>query len=309
MSTDGSTGGGGPASSGAPASSGVPASTGQTSTAAAIMGWGDDWRQRLAAGSSDAEKEIQQLARYESPEQIWRKARELERRMSSGEFKTQLKAGASTDEVARWRQENGIPAEPRGYKLNLPQGKDVKEDQEFLDAFLKSAHEANFTQAQVDTAINGFYSEVDRQENALSEGEKIAISKTQDQLRQKWGADYGLNKNLAEAFLARAPAGFRDRFWNGYLADHMPIQAAPEMWEWLVQAEREINPAATVVPGGATNLGQTIETELTQIRSWMGAPKGSPEYQKYWGDEKMQARYRQLLDAQEAMGKKAAKAA
>lgn len=307
MSTNGSTGGA-PASTGSPASTGTPAST-VGSTGAAIMGWGDDWRQRLTAGSTDAEKELQQLGRYESPEQIWKKARELERRMSSGEFKTQLKAGASADEVARWRQENGIPAEAKGYKLNMPQGKDPKEDQEFLDAFLKSAHDANFTQAQVDTAINGFYAEVDRQERNLTEAEKVSIAKTQDLLRQKWGGDYALNKNLAEAFLARSPAGFRERFWNGYLADHQPIQASPEMWEWLVQVEREINPAATVVPAGGTNLGQTIADELTQLRSWMAAPKGSPEYQKYWGDEKAQERYRQLLTAQESMGKKAAKAA
>jgi hypothetical protein len=308
MSTDGTTGGspstGAPASTGNPASTGVPASTG-----AQMMGWGDDWRQRLAAGSTNSERELQQLARYESPEQIWRKARELEARMSAGEFKTALKAGASADELARWRAENGIPSEAKGYKLNLPQGKDPKEDEDFINAFLKSAHEANYTQAQVDTALKGFYAEVDRQEHALTEAEGLSVKKTEDLLRTKWGADYSVNRNLAEAFLSRAPAGFRDRFWNGYLADHMPIRAAPEMWEWLVQAEREINPAATVLPAGATNLGQTIEAELTQMRQWMAAPKGSADYQKYWGDEKMQARYRQLIDAQEGMAKKSKQAA
>jgi hypothetical protein len=280
MSTDGTTGGspstGAPASTGNPASTGVPASTG-----AQMMGWGDDWRQRLAAGSTNSERELQQLARYESPEQIWRKARELEARMSAGEFKTALKAGASADELARWRAENGIPSEAKGYKLNLPQGKDPKEDEDFINAFLKSAHEANYTQAQVDTALKGFYAEVDRQEHALTEAEGLSVKKTEDLLRTKWGADYSVNRYLAEAFLSRA----------------------------LVQAEREINPAATVLPAGATNLGQTIEAELTQMRQWMAAPKGSADYQKYWGDEKMQARYRQLIDAQEGMAKKSKQAA
>ena len=308
MSTDGSTGGGAPAST----AGSIQSTAG--STAAAIMGWGDDWRQRLVAGSTNAEKELQQLGRYESPEQIWRKARELEARMSSGEFKTALKPGASTDEVARWRQENGIPSEAKGYKVNLPANvkdapKVMEEDKEFLEAFLGSAHQANFTQAQVDTALAGYYAEVDRQERNLTEAEAAAVQKTDQMLKAEWGADYSLNKNLAEAFLSRAPAGFRDRFWNGYLADHMPIRASPDMWKWLVQVEREINPAATVVPNAGVNLGQTVDAELTQIRAWMGAPKGSADHNKYWGDEKVQARYRQLLTAQEGLNKKAKQAA
>ena len=308
MSTDGSTAGGTPAST-----AGSIQSTGG-STAAAIMGWGDDWRQRLVAGSTDADRDLAQLGRYESPEQIWRKARELEKRMSSGELKSALKAGASADEVARWRQENGIPSEAKAYKVNLPANvkdgaKVMEEDKEFLDAFLGSAHQANFTQAQVDTALAGYYAEVDRQERNLTEAEAAAVQKTDQMLKQEWGADYTLNKNLAESFLSRAPAGFKDRFWNGYLADHMPIRASPDMWKWLVQVEREINPAATVVTSSSANLGQTVEAELSQFRAWMAAPKGSPEYQKYWGDEKAQERYRQLLTAQEGLSKKAKQAA
>ena len=297
MSTDGTTGSGSPSTGAAPSTGTAP------STGAAVMGWGDDWRQRLAGGSTDAEKELAQLGRYASPEEVWRKARELEKRMSSGELRSTLKAGASKDEVARWRAENGLPPEPKGYKVNLPetvkdQPKVLEEDKEFLDAFLASAHEANFTQAQVDTALKGYYAEVDRQERALTQAEQLSITKADDELKTEWGADYTLNKNLAESFLTRAPSGFRDRFWNGYLADHMPIRASKEMWKWMAQVEREINPAATVLPNQSANLGQTIEAELTTLKGWMAAPKGSPDYAKYWGSEKAQERYRQLLAAQ-----------
>jgi hypothetical protein len=274
------------------------------------MGWGDDWRARLAAGSTDVEKDLQQLGRYESPEQVWKKARELEKRMSSGELRSSLKAGATAEETARWRAENGIPAEAKGYKVNMPDGRELPaDDKDFIEAFTKAAHASNYTQAQVDTAIANFYTEIDRQERVLNEAEQLAVTKTEGLLRGEWGADYALNKNLAESFLARAPAGFRDRFWNGYLSDHQPIRASPEMWKWLVQTEREINPAATVVPAGTTNMGQTIDAEIKQFKAWMAAPKGSPEYAKYWGDEKAQARYRQLIEAQQGLEAKAAKAA
>ena len=313
MSTDesmGSTGGGStggaPASTGGGGSTGGSASTGGGgSTGAAVMGWGDDWRTRLVAGSTDPERELKQIERYESPEQIWRKARELERRMSSGEMKAALPKGASPEEVARWRTENGIPEKPEGYKINMPAGQEPpKEDDAFLKSFLASAHKANYTQEHVDAALSSFYAEVDRQQEAMTEAEKAAEQATEDALRQEWGADYRPNKAMAEALLARAPAGFRDRFMNGYLADHTPIKASPEAWKWLVQMEREINPASTVVPGAGGDLGKTIETELADLKKLMG--NSESEYWKGPKAEAMQNRYRQLLEAQEKLKQRAA---
>lgn len=316
MSTAGSTGGMEQGSSGSGGSSGVSGSTGvqsstggggssANSTGAQSMGWGDDWRSRMAAASTDPEKELKQLERYESPEQVWKKARELERRMSSGELRTTLPKGASPEETARWRAENGIPAKPEEYKITMPAGRQApKEDDAFLKSFLKSAHEANYTQGQVDNAISAFYAEVDRQAGALTEAEKQLEKNTEDTLRQEWGADYRPNKAMAEALLARAPAGFRDRFMNGYLADHTPIKASAEAWKWLVQMEREINPAATVLPGAGGDLGKTIDAELANLKTLMGNPNS--EYWKGTKAEANQARYRELLGAQEKIKAKAA---
>jgi len=297
--SEGSTGGGG-------GSTGMPSGGGSTggSTGAAVMGWGDDWRTRMVVGSTDPERELKQIERYESPEQIWRKARELERRMSSGEMKSSLPKGASPEEVARWRTENGIPAEPTGYKVNMPAGREIpKDDDPFLKTFLASAHKSNYTQEHVDAAISSFYAEVDRQVEAANEAGAAAERATEDALRQEWGADYRPNKAMAEALLARAPAGFRDRFMNGFLADHTPIKASPEAWKWLVQMEREINPASTVVPGAGGDLGKTIDSELSELKKEMADQNSA--YWKGPDAEKKQARYRQLLDAQSKMAARA----
>lgn len=299
------------ASTGAPASTGT-ASTGSASTGATSTGsstgsafaWNDGWRDRLAAASTDPDKERKQLERYESPEQIWKKARELERKMSSGELRAPLRPDATDAEKAQWRKDNGIPDTPKGYKVNMPDGKPApKEDDAFLNAFLTQAHASNYTQEMVDATIKVFYAEVDRQEKAMGEAEKKAKDDADEKLRQEWGADYRTNKAMAEALLARAPQGFRDRFMNGYLADHTPIAASPEAWKWLVQTEREINPAATVVPGQTTNIGQTVEAELVELKKLMG-DKNS----KYWkGPEadKLQQRYRDLVNAAEKLKAKA----
>jgi hypothetical protein len=290
--------GGAPASTGAVASSGAP-SSGQSFT------WNEGWRDRLAAGSSDSESERKQLERYESPDQIWRKARELEKKLSSGTYRTVLKPDATDVEKTAWRKENGLPETPKGYKVNMPDGKPApKEDDAFLNAFLTNAHAGGYTQDMVDATIKVFYAEVDRQQEAMSEAEKKATEEADEKLRQEWGTDYKTNKSMAEALLARAPAGFRDRFMNGYLSDHRPIKASPEAWKWLAQMEREINPAATVVPASVGDQGKAIETELLDLKKMMGNKQS-----EYWEGpkaEKNQARYRELVAAQQKMAAKKA---
>lgn len=294
-------------SSGVASTGGAPggASTGmaESSTgAAAFMGWGDDWRRRIAGENQD---ELKRLERFQGPENIYQSYRELEKRLSAGELKPTLKKDATPEEVARWRQEAGIPTKPEEYKITMPAGrKPPAEDDAFLNSFLKGAHEANFTQGQVDQAIKSFYAEVDRQEQTISEAEKAAEQATEDALRKEWGQDYRPNKAMAEALLDRAPAGFRDRFMNGYLADHTPIKASPEAWKWLVQMEREINPAATVVPGASGDVGKTITAELTELKMLM-----ANQDSKYWKgpeSEALQERYRQLIDAETRMKERAA---
>ncbi len=296
------TGGG---STGGPVSTGAAASTGDASTGDGFS-WSDGWRERLAAGSTDADKELKQLSRYESPDQIWRKARELERRLSSGELRSVKPKDATEDDLKRWREENDIPSEPGKYQLALPEGrKPPKEDDPFLKAFFESAHSADFTQGQVNAAVGAFYNEVARAEEATEEAEAAARQKAEDTLRNEWGTDYRVNMNMAEALLARAPESIREQFANGYLADHTPIKASPDVYKWLVQMEREINPAATVVPGAGGNVGQSIATELDKYKTWMKSDS-SP----YWkgGEGKTadehQARYRQLLEAAEKVKEK-----
>lgn len=311
MSTEASTGGAVQQSTGAPASTGGAAgSSGGSTGAAAFLGWGDDWRKKLAGDNAD---ELKRLERFQGPENIYQSYRELEKRMSAGELKTSLPKNATAEETARWRTENGIPAKPDEYKINLPAGKQPpKEDDVFLKAFLKDAHDANYTQGQVDQAVKSFYAEVDRQTSAIDEAESELAKKTEDQLRLEWGADYRTNKAMAEALLTRAPAGFRDRFLNGYLIEkkagaediRIPIKASPDAWKWLVQLEREINPAATVVPGAGGNVGQTIATEIAELKKLMAVE--TSEYWKGPKAEQHQARYRQLLEAEEKLKAKAA---
>lgn len=287
------------------ASTGSPASTGASTGAAASSGgftWGDGWRQNLIAGSTfDPEQENKRLERYESPGQIYRSYRELESRVSSGEYKRQLPKGATAEETAKWRQENGIPAKAEDYKITMPAGKEPpKDDDGFLNAFRKSAFDSNYTQAQFDHAVQTFYAEVDRTLQATSENDKLAEAKMQETLRNEWGGDYKVNMAMAEGLLSRAPAGFRDRFMNARLDDGQLIKADPEAWKWLVQLEREINPTATVVPGYGADAGKNLEAEIADIEKFMRENRAA-----YNKDEAKQKRLRDLYAARDSQKKRA----
>ncbi len=146
-----------PAASPDPEPSAEPASEPEPEPAAKL--WPETWREAMAG---DDKKELKQLQRYASPEKVWAKARELERRMSAGELRSALADDASEEEVAAWRKENGIPETPTGYgnfeSLNIPE-----DDRPVIEGFLEAAHSKNSTPAQVQNMLDWYYQEEERQ--------------------------------------------------------------------------------------------------------------------------------------------------
>lgn len=281
------------------ASTGGAAASGEEAFA-----WNEGWRTQMAAGSTDSDKELKQLERYESPEQIWRKAREFESKLSSGGWQMKLAEDASDEDVTQWRKDNGLPAEAKDYAINMPEGREKPpEDDAFLKGFLESAHKNNYSQAQVDGALGTFYAQVDQQIQAQAESDATVAKETEDLLRKDWGGDYRANRSMAEAVLSRAPEDFRDKFMNGRTEEGQLFKTIPDAWKWLVQLEREINPAATVVPGQTGDLGKTIEAEINDLKSQMGSPNS--KYNKGPESAGLQQRYRDLIDARDQMKAKA----
>jgi len=100
--------------------------------------WGDDWRQNYADGD---EKMAKRLERYSSPKNALDALVAAQNKISSGEMQTTLKADATDEERADWRETNGVPATPDGYEVNLFDGLVVGEaDKPMVDSFLESAH-------------------------------------------------------------------------------------------------------------------------------------------------------------------------
>ena len=275
------------------------AATAATATVSEGAGptWPADWRTHIASGN---EKELKQLERFASPADVWRKARALEQRLSSGELKavTPFPDKGTPEQQNAWRAENGIPEAPDKYTLNLGEGVVLGEaDKPIVDDFLKSAHAANMPANLATETIKWYMDFAEKQAEARHEADQQATQTFEDTMRPEWGQEYRSNLNSIHALLDMAPEGVKDRFLNGRLADGTPIGSDPDTLRWMANLSRQINPVTTLVPGAGANISQAIDDEIGKLEGMMGN-KGS-EYWKGPTSEKMQARYRDLIDARD----------
>lgn len=263
------------------------------STGSVAFTWNDGWRERMANGD---EKELKRLQRFTSPEDIFKMARSLETRMSSGELKSQLRKDATADEVKAWRLENGIPPTSEGYELKLLDGRDVAEaDKPVLKGLLDLAHKHNFTSEQLKAAVSWQYQNAAGQEVAQTEADTALHQQVTDALNKEWGADYRANMNMIATNVERGGSELSDLLMQGRLSDGTPIRSSPAILKWIVANEREVNPAGTVIPGAGGNIASSIDDEIADLEKKM------QDRNAWFKDEPAQARYRQLLEAKDKL--------
>lgn len=228
-----------------------------------ISGWPADWREKLAG---DDQRALAQLKRHGSPADLWKKARSLEQKLSSGEYRRELAKDATPDELAAWRRQRGIPDAPEGYRIELPDGLVLGEaDKLVVDAFTQAVHGKNWDNAKVNEALGWYYAEQERQLAARAEADGAFKQQAESELREEFGADYAPNLNAVKNLLASLPQGAAENFLAGRMADGRRIGDSPGIVRWLAQLAREVNPVATLVPagggGGRSGAGRIAEIE------------------------------------------------
>jgi len=262
--------------------------------------WPDDWRAKIAG---DDKKELARLERFASPSELHRSYRALEQKLSSGEVKQALPKDATPEQLTEYRKSNGIPETFDKYDTSLPNGLVIGEqDKPIVDEFLKEMHAANATPDVTKAALASYYKIVESQTAQRQTEDAQYKEQSQDALRGEWGQDFRRNINLVNNLLETAPEGVKDRLLAARLADGKLLGDDPATLKFLVSMAREINPAAAVVPG-ANNAPAAISEELANLNRQMGDPRSD-----YWSKDKgsqLQARYRELVTAQQKLAKRA----
>lgn len=260
--------------------------------------WPDDWRTKASKGDTKLEA---RFSRYANPEAALTALIAAQNRISSGELKAVLSKDAKPEELKAWRAEQGIPETPDKYDLDL--GKDFtigEEDKPLIEEFLKAAHGTNQTPDQVKASLRAYYAVNEKMSEKRADDDVRIQDESTETLRADWGPEFKRNINLVHNLLDVTCTGdLKDKFLGGRLADGTPIGSSPEALKMLLGLALVNNPAGTVVPNAGGNMSGAVDDEIEKIEKAMRTNRTA-----YNKDEKMQARYRELIGARETLNKR-----
>jgi len=230
--------------------------------------WNDKWRQLMAAGD---EKALKQLERYGSPVDVWKKARALEARLSSGELKPTLGKNPTPEQLKEWRSAHGVPEEASKYDLG-DLAKTVAEG--VLAEILKDAHATNQTPDQVKATLSGFQRASRAMAEARAEDDVKYQQESEDELRGEWGNDFRRHVALIQQLLdSSGSADLKEALLDGRLKDGRPIGSHPGMLKMLLGLALQANPAGTLTPGGGADPVKGMREELEALQKVPTAKK------------------------------------
>lgn len=265
--------------------------------------WPEDWRDKLAKGDDKVRK---RLDRFQSPADVLKSWQSLEQKLSSGDVKSRLPDNATDEQIADYRKEHGIPDKAEGYLENLPNGLVIgDDDKELVGSYVERVHGKNADPAVVAETLDWYYGVQEEQIAKQAQADADAKQKFDDELRSEWGNEYRQNINSINSFLDTAPAdddgtALKDLLLGSRLSDGTPIGNHPTMLRWLARVAADANPAGFVSPGAGLSQIDSVNDEIASIEKSMRTNRAA-----YNKDEKMQARYLELLSAREKIGARA----
>lgn len=275
----------------APAPEGTPS---EDPTPAWTQSAPEDWRQQIA-GEDD--KRLKQLERFTDVNKFIESAFNAQDKIRAGEISNGLPDDPSDEQLAAYRDANGIPSTAEDYAMSLDEGLVLGEmDERIMGDVYKVAHENNVSNDVMSQLTNAMLKGREHEQQALTQQDGLDKQTADRQLRDAWGQDFETNHGLVRNLINGLPETIRDDFASARLADGTAVFNSPEMLNFFAEAMRAINPAATVVPAGNGNPTQAISSRIAELEGQMGTDS-------WYKDEASQKELRDLYDAQERMTK------
>lgn len=246
-----------------------------------------DWRKGIAGDNADATKTLE---RFASPKALYESYDQLRTRLSKGELKavTPFPEKGTAEQQTAWRAENGVPAAPGEYKIELPAGMVIGDkDKPAIESLTKYAHSKNIPGSSVNDVVNWYFQERVAREEAARADFDNSKKETAAELGNEWGGEYKANINKIQGVIdATIP---NDQAELKVLINNA-IATNPHFARHYAAIALQLNPAGTLVPGDRGANEGTLKDEIAKIEKVMKTERG-----KYDKDEAMQKRYRELL--------------
>jgi len=260
--------------------------------------WSDKWRESYAG---DDQKKLAYLNRFNSPKDLIDKVLEQDKLIRSGGHKKEgLSENPTDEEVAKYREENGIPETADGYLDKLPEGLVLGEDiAEETKPFLEKMHEINASPEFVGSALQQYVDMQAAQAEQIAANDEKLSTDAIVELKTEWGADYQANMQAMHNFLdGYVPSDAREDFEGARLADGTPLFCSPTFISMFSKIQRDINPLGAQTSGTGIDNIDAIEEEIKNLESQM-------DTKSWYKDEAKQERYRKLIGARDRYKKQA----
>lgn len=241
--------------------------------------FGDNWRDQIAAGLPEDQRAKAQawLKNRASPYDVLNAGMSADSKISQlMRERVKIPTGKDDDpkEVAAYRKAIGVPEKPDGYKVELPKeyGAELTgTDKELLDEFLEEAHAKNYTQGQVDLAIQNYWAVQQR----VRAAEQAQIARAQqgavDELHAHFGKEYRptvelINRmfetELSEVGLTKPEE--RREFLSQRFTNGMALGEYPPFVKMMAKIARERADDGAFVVGEGTD-GVDIDKRIDDI--------------------------------------------
>ena len=284
--------------------------------------WPEGWEEKIAeqvsAGDDKAYKSaLKRIKRFVDPGAIFGSFTEAESKFTSGGLVKMPGKDASEEDIAAFHKALGVPEKPEDYfkDIQLANGAVIGEaDKPLADSYAGAMHKAGATQAQMNAGMDWYYQFQEEQAADLDASDETFRGESQRALKDEFGSTFKRKTNAIASLFAAAPGGADvanpDALISRILAGRLALKEGekhgdiigndPAMNRWLIGLAQEINPAATLLEDGEQS-GKGIGEELAEISKFRRENK-----REYFKDNAMQARERELLDAQAKIKARAA---
>ena len=263
----------------------------ESSEAPAESNWRSEW-------SGGDEAVAKQLERYSTPNDAAKALVDAKARIREGNLAQPLPEDATEDDLARYREEHGIPAEASGYLENLPEGLVIGEEtMPIFESLAEHLHGKNASPEMVH-GIAEWYNGVEEEIHAQRRQDDMdSSSAAEDMFREEWGADYRANVNIVKNFITSELGEQADELLAGRDANGEPLMNNPAVVNWVLKTAREMAPMSTIVGGQGNQINAGRKDEIEAL---MGDKNSA-----YWKGDKADAMQEELRKIYEAEAKAA----
>ncbi len=252
-----------------------------------------DWRTQLAG---DDDKMLPRLERYTDLPAVIKAGFEAQDRIRRGEMSNGLPENPTTEQMAAYREANGIPESADKYELKLDDGLILSnEDNRILKGVYETAFAENVPAKTVSNLVNAHLKGRELERQARTQQDGIDKVQANNVLNETWGSDYQTNVNMVGNLINQMPEAIRDNVAGARMADGRALFNSPEIMVVMADWARKMNPAGAVV-GDTNNPGQTIDNEIATLEKRMREDEDG-----WYKDKAAQKRYMDLLEAKERM--------